>query len=213
MDIFRCKCADGSECGVTDSQLDTVLSELHSGKMVVYPTETVYGLGSDPFDEAAVKRVFMAKRRPFDMPLTIAVSNVRMIDELAIMDDRTRKLAERFLPGPLTLLLQKRSVIPDIVTAAQDEVGIRVPSHPFALRLIDEFGPLISTSANLHSRPNPTTVEACVKDLGNAVSVYVDCGPSPIGKPSTIVQLIEGELEVIRTGAIPVEDIEAVLNG
>jgi L-threonylcarbamoyladenylate synthase len=213
MEIIRCKEANCQKCDFSEETLDHIISELNLGNLVVYPTETLYGLGADPFDEAAVKRVFMAKKRPFDMPLTIAVSNVRMLEELAILDDRARRLVDKFLPGPLTLLLQKRSIVPDIVTAASQEVGIRMPNHPLALRLIEEYGPLVSTSANLHSHPNPYDIQIAIKDLGEKVSIYVDCGPTKFAKPSTIVQLMEGEVEIIRPGAIPIEEVEAVLHG
>lgn len=213
MEIIKCKDNNCIKCDMSEDTLEHIISELNSGKLVVYPTETLYGLGADPFDEAAVKHVFMAKKRPFDMPLSIAVSNVRMMEELAVLDNRARRLIEKFLPGPLTLLLEKKALVPDIVTAASNEVGIRIPDHPFALRLIEEFGPIVSTSANLHSHPNPYDVQLAVKDLGESVSIYVDCGPTKYGKPSTIVQLMEGEVEVIRPGAIPISEVEAVLHG
>ncbi|MGD0817545.1 MAG: L-threonylcarbamoyladenylate synthase [Methanomassiliicoccales archaeon] len=213
MEIIKGNEKGGKVCEIEDDKFEMVVSELRSGHLIVYPTETVYGLGADPFDELAVKRVFKAKKRPYDMPLSIAVSNARMLEELAFVDDRARKLIDTFLPGPLTLLLQKKPVVPDMVSAGSPEVGIRIPDHPFALRLINEFGPIISTSANLHSRPNPITCQSAIDDLGESVSIYIDCGPSPIGKPSTIVQLLEGDVEVIRPGAIPIEKVEAVLHG
>ena len=213
MEIIKCHDGNCEKCDFSEDVLDRVLSELNSGKLVVYPTETLYGLGADPFDEAAVKRVYMAKKRPFDMPLSIAVSNLKMLEELAVLDDRARRLAEKFLPGPLTLILQKKAIIPDIVTAASVEVGIRLPDHPLALKIIEEFGPIISTSANLHSHPNPYDCQLAVKDLGESVGMYIDCGSTKYGRPSTIVQLISGEVEVIRPGAIPIEQIEAVLHG
>ena len=213
MEIIKCKEGKCQECDFSEEAMDHVISELNSGKLIVYPTETLYGLGADPFDEAAVKRVFMAKKRPFDMPLSIAVSNMRMLEELAVLDDRGRRLAEKFLPGPLTLLLRKKSIVPDIVTSASNEVGIRIPDHPLALKIIEEFGPIITTSANLHSHPNPYDIQLALKDLGESVSIYIDCGPTKYGKPSTIVQLLEGEVEVIRPGAIPIEEVEAILHG
>jgi L-threonylcarbamoyladenylate synthase len=155
MEIIKGNEKGGKVCEIQDDKFEMIVSELRSGHLIVYPTETIYGLGADPFDELAVKRVFKAKKRPYDMPLTIAVSNARMLEELAFVDDRARKLIDTFLPGPLTLLLQKKPVVPDMVSAGSPEVGIRIPDHPFALRLINEFGPIISTSANLHSRPNP----------------------------------------------------------
>jgi L-threonylcarbamoyladenylate synthase len=213
MEIIKCNEKGGNVCEIQDDKFEMVISELRTGHLIVYPTETLYGLGADPFDELAVKRVFKAKKRPYDMPLSIAVSNARMLEELAFVDDRARKLIAAFLPGPLTLLLQKKPVVPDMVTAGSPEVGIRIPDHPFALRLINEFGPIVSTSANLHSRPNPVTCQNAIDDLGESVSIYVDCGHTSIGRPSTIVQLMEGDVEVIRPGAIPIEKVEAVLHG
>ena len=211
MDIIKCKDAKCAECSVSKHDLENVLSMLRFGRLVVYPTETLYGLGADPFDETAVKRVFIAKRRPFDMPLSLAVNNMTMAEEVAELDENAHRLAKAFLPGPLTLLLKKKPILPDIITASFQEVGIRIPDHPFALRLIDEFGPIISTSANIHSHPNPTDVEAAIADLGESVATYVDCGPCKIGKASTIVQIIDGTVEIIRYGAISKEKIEDVL--
>jgi len=213
MDIIKCKDAKGAEMGVSKHELEQILSSLHFGRLVVYPTETVYGLGADPFDETAVKRVYIAKRRPFDMPLSIAVNDISVADQMAELDENAYRLAKAFLPGPLTLLVKKRPILPDIVTASLPEVGIRIPDHPLALRLLDEFGPIISTSANVHSHPNPTTVETAIADLGNSVATYVDGGPCKVGTPSTIVQIIDGTVEVIRYGAIPKEKIEDVLVG
>ncbi len=208
MEFFKCQ----SEEGLNEAQMKKIISELQAGRLIVYPTETIYGLGADPFDETAVRRVYMAKRRPFDMPMSIAVSSLKMMEELAILDNRARNLVEKFMPGPLTLILTKKPVIPDILTSSTSEIGIRIPDHPVALKIIEAFGPIITTSANLHSHPNPTTAEEAKKDLGGTVSVYIDCGPSKIGKPSTIVQLSEGEPSIIRSGAIPPEEIEAALN-
>jgi L-threonylcarbamoyladenylate synthase len=213
MEIIKCKDAKCADCSVPKHDLEKVLTTLRFGRLAVYPTETLYGLGADPFDETAVKRVFIAKRRPFDMPLSIAVHNISMAEQIAELDENAYRLAKAFLPGPLTLLLKKRPVLPDIITASLPEVGIRVPDHPFALRMLEEFGPIISTSANVHSHPNPTNVETAIADLGGSVATYVDCGPCKIGKPSTIVQIMDGTVEVIRYGAIPKEKIENVLVG
>jgi len=213
MQVYKCKNKNCDKCEFSDQEFDQIISELRSGHLVVYPTDTLYGLAADPFDDVAVKRAFIAKKRPFDMPLTIAVSNIRMMEEVAHVDDRARKLAEAFLPGPLTLLLEKKPIISDMVSSASKEVGVRIPDHPLALRIIEEFGPITSTSANLHSHPNPYDAQIAMKDLGESVNIYIDCGPTKYGKPSTIVQLMEGDVEVIRPGAIPIEKVEAVLHG
>ncbi|NLX48058.1 MAG: threonylcarbamoyl-AMP synthase [Euryarchaeota archaeon] len=210
MDIVKCK-EGKDDAGMSKDDLEHILSTLRFGLLVVYPTETVYGLGADPFDETAVKRVFIAKRRPFDMPLSIAVNDISVADQIAELDENAYRLAKAFLPGPLTLLVKKRPILPDIVTASMPEVGIRIPDHPVALRILEEFGPIISTSANVHSHPNPVEVEAAIADMGKSVATYVDGGPCKVGTPSTIVQIVDGVVEVIRHGAIPKEKIEDVL--
>ncbi|WP_019177350.1 L-threonylcarbamoyladenylate synthase [Methanomassiliicoccus luminyensis] len=202
----------GGVVTIPEEQMERIVSELAAGRLIVYPTETVYGLGCDPFDETAVKRVYMAKRRPFDMAMSIAVKDVRMMEELAVLDDRARSLVKKFMPGPITLIVAKRPAVPDILTSSTNEIGIRIPDNPVALKIIEEFGPIVSTSANIHSHKNPLTCQDAIGDLGPAVSVYVDGGPARFGKPSTIVQLNEGEMALIRPGAIPAETIEAALN-
>jgi len=211
MEIIKCEEMDGVPT-IPEAKLKHIVSELAAGRLVVYPTETVYGLGCDPFDETAVKRVYMAKRRPFDMPMSIAVKDLKMMEELTLLDDRARRLVRKFMPGPITLIVTKRPVVPDILTASSNEIGIRIPDHPVALKLIEEFGPLVTTSANVHSHKNPITCQDVVDDLGPSVSIYLDGGPSKFGKPSTIVQLNEGEMALIRSGAIPTETIKAALN-
>ena len=211
MAVIKCV-GKGKACDIGDEDLGRIRSALNDGKLIVYPTETLYGLGANALDPNAVKRVFMAKNRPFDMPLSVAVSDTRMLDQVAILDQTSKTLARKFMPGPITLLLTKKPVIPDIVTAASDEVGIRMPDHPLALKLIGSFGPITSTSANLHSKPDPIMIAGSVKDLGKAVDYYIDCGKSKLGIHSTIVAVREGEIEIIRQGAIPVRKIEAALN-
>ncbi len=207
MEIFNCE--NGK--GLNEDHLNRIVSELQAGRLIVYPTETIYGLGADPFDETAVKRCYMAKRRPFDMALSVAVSNIKMMENIAVVNDKARKLAKKFMPGPLTLVLPKKPIVPDILTASTSEVGIRIPDHPVALKIIDSFGPIISTSANLHSHPNPASIDQSRKDLGATVGVYVDCGPSRIGKPSTILEINGDELNIFRPGVISKEDIEVAL--
>lgn len=211
MEIVKCTEEDGM-WSIPASRMEHIVSELTAGRLIVYPTETVYGLGCDPFDETAVKRIYMAKRRPFDMAMSLAVRDLRMMEELAVLDDRARKLVRKFMPGPLTLIVTKRPSVPDILTASTSEIGIRIPEHPVALQLIEEFGPLVTTSANVHSHPDSLTCDDAVGQLGPSVSVYLDAGPVRLGRPSTIVQLTEGEMTLIRPGSIPAHTLEAALD-
>jgi len=208
------KCADRKECKRCDlaqSELDEVLATLRAGEIVVYPTDTLYGIGADPFKEASVKKVFIAKNRPFDMPLSIAVSNEKMMESVAVLNDNARRLIRKFMPGPITIMLTKKPSIPDILTSGSNSVGIRIPEHPLALALIDRFGPITSTSANLHSHKDPIDISIPRKDLKDHVQIYIDCGKTKYSAPSTIIDVSDGEVEVIRKGVVSQEEIEDAL--
>jgi len=213
MEIIKCKGKSCKDCDLSEQEVDTVVGALRKGNLVVYPTETLYGLGANALDEGAVKRVFIAKSRPFDMPISIAVSDMQMMETVAVLDATSRKLVQNFMPGPITLVLKKKPKVPDLVTAATDEVGIRMPDHPLALKIIHRFGPITSTSANLHSHPDPVNLKNTVKEMGESVSVYLDCGSTKLGRHSTIIAVHDGEIEVVRQGVIPIKEIEAALHG
>ncbi|MBQ8373004.1 MAG: threonylcarbamoyl-AMP synthase, partial [Candidatus Methanomethylophilaceae archaeon] len=182
-----------------------------AGKLIVYPTETVYGIGADIYNESAVKNLYVAKNRPFDMPLSVAVSDKAMLEKVAVLNENADKLIKAFLPGPLTIIIKKQSDVPDIVTSSSQKVGIRIPDNRFALELIRRTGPIVATSANLHSHPDAVDVDAAIADFGGSVDTYVDAGPCTLGQPSTIVWLMDKEVEIVRPGAIPVDKIKEVL--
>ena len=186
--------------------------EIAEGNLIVYPTETVYGIGADIFNEVAAKNVFRVKNRPFDMALSVAVSDRKMMEKIAVLDENADKLVKAFLPGPLTLIIEKRPEVPDLVTSMSKKVGIRMPDHPIALGVIKRSGPIVATSANLHSHLDSTDIDSAVKDLGSSISMYIDAGPSKLKRPSTIVWIMKGEVEIIRQGAITIKQIEDVLN-
>ena len=199
------------KCDLREKDMDEIVSTLKSGELVVYPTDTLYGVGADPFNENAVKKVYIAKNRPFDMPLSIAVSNEKMMESIAVLNDNARKLIRKFLPGPLTILLTKKPNLPDILTSGSNQIGVRIPDHPFALRLIDKFGPITSTSANLHSHPDPVEASVAQKDLKGHIGICVDCGKTKLAEPSTIIDVSEGIVEIIRKGVVSQEQIENAL--
>ena len=213
MKLVKCANSKGvcKNCEISDDDLDEVVSVLKQGELIVYPTDTLYGIGADPFNESSVKKVFLAKNRPFDMPLSIAVSNEKMMESVAVLNDNARKLIRRFLPGALTVLLTRKPSIPDILTSGANQVGIRIPDHPLAIRIIDRFGPITSTSANLHSHKDPVDIRMPMKDLKGSVRIGIDCGKTTKAEPSTIVDVSDGDAEVIRKGAISQEEIENVL--
>ncbi len=199
------------KCDLREKEMDEIVATLKAGELVVYPTDTLYGVGADPFNENSVKKVYIAKNRPFDMPLSIAVSNEKMMESVAVLNDNARKLIRNFLPGPLTIMLTKKPNLPDILTSGSNQIGIRIPDHPFAIRLIDKFGPITSTSANLHSHPDPVEASVAQKDLKGHIGICVDCGKTKFAEPSTIIDVSEGLVEIIRKGVISQEQIENAL--
>jgi len=214
MKVIKCQGRKSSckKCDLPEKEFEEIITALKAGELVVFPTDTLYGIGADPFNENSIKKVYMAKNRPFDMPLSIAVSNERMMESVAVLNDNARKLIRKFLPGPLTVMLTKKPNLPDMLTSGSNQIGIRIPDHPFALRLIDKFGPITATSANLHSRPDPIDSSIPLKDLKNSVKLCVDCGKTKHSTPSTIVDVSDGAVEIIRKGVISQEEIEHALH-
>lgn len=210
MKIMKCDCSNGID-GYCEEAILVAAEEAAAGNLIVYPTETVYGIGADIYNQVAVKNLFLAKNRPFDMALSVAVSDRNMMERVAVLDDNADKLIKAFLPGPLTIIIEKQPEVPDLVTSSSQKVGIRIPDHPVALEILKRTGPLVATSANLHSKPDATDINMAIEDLGSSVQLYVDSGISPLGKPSTIVWLNKGEVEIVRQGAISIQEIKEVL--
>ncbi len=181
---------------------------LKKGGLVVYPTDTLYALGADIFNEDAVKKVFKVKRRPFDVPLPVAVSTIVDMEKIAFVDNKVKRLAKRFLPGQLTLVMNKKDVVPDVVTSGLDKIAVRMPDNKFALELLSVFGPLTVTSANIHDMETPNNVKDIQTQL-KGVDVYLDHG-SLDGLPSTIVDMTDKEPIILREGKIKKKDITDV---
>lgn len=195
-----------------DKEVKEAAEIIKAGGLVIYPTETVYGLGADPFNRIAVLKVFGAKRRSFDKPLPVAVSSLEEADKLVFVNDPARKIAGAFLPGPVTMILKKKARLPKELTAASDKIGIRVPDHPIALRLIELAGSITATSANISGKPAPTTGYDAKKQIGDRVNFVLDGGRCKIKEPSTVIDLTEPEEpKLLRVGAVPEEDIKKVL--
>ncbi len=186
---------------------------IRAGQLVAFPTETVYGLGANALEEAAVERIFGAKRRPATSPLIVHATGIEMARSLVSeWPAGAETLATRFWPGPLTLVLGKREEIPAAVTAGLGTVGIRVPAHPVALALIAEAGvPIAAPSANLFTQLSPTTAEHVRQSLGGAVSLVLDGGPCRIGLESTVLSLAAGEQILLRPGMISQAEIEELI--
>jgi L-threonylcarbamoyladenylate synthase len=186
---------------------------LRAGRLVAFPTETVYGLGANALDPDAVRRIFEAKGRPMSSPLIVHVPSIEMARELALVwPDAAEKLARRFWPGPLTIVVPKKPHVPDIVTAGLPSVGLRMPSHPLALELLREAGlPLAAPSANRFTQLSPTTADHVRIGLGDAVDLILDGGPCTVGIESTVISLTGERPRILRPGIISQHEIEAVI--
>ena len=194
----------------TNEELDRAAQIIRRGGLVAFPTETVYGLGANALDRDAVARIFAAKQRPLASPLIVHVDSVAMARTLVVeWPERAQQLADRFWPGPLTLVLKKASVVPDLVTAGLDSVGIRIPSHPVALDLIRRAGvPIAAPSANRFMGISPTTAAHVHASLGDTVDMVIDAGPAQVGIESTVASLRGDTPVVLRPGMISQQQLE-----
>jgi L-threonylcarbamoyladenylate synthase len=188
---------------------------LQEGKLVAFPTETVYGLGANAYDGSAVAKIFEVKGRPNDNPLIIHVSDMRMAERLVAkrkFNDKAHLLAKKFWPGPLTLVLPKSIIVKDIVTCGLDTVAVRMPNHPIALELIRILEcPIAAPSANLSGTPSPTKALHVIHDMSDKIDMIIDGGHTNIGVESTVIDLCHNDPVILREGGVSKEEIEKEL--
>jgi len=197
---------------VSQGDIELAAKYIKEGKVVAFPTETVYGLGADALNPMAVAKIFELKKRPSFDPLIVHISDISYIKKLTKNnDDRIYKLAERFWPGPLTIVMTKSEIVPDIVTSGLPTVGIRMPDNKIALELITKSETAIAApSANLFGRVSPTTAQHVKKQL-KGVDFILDGGKTKVGIESTIIALNEEGFEILRYGLITKEEIKKVI--
>ena len=183
--------------------LGRVREVLTAGGLVVHPTDTVYGLAADPFQGAAVDRLFAAKGRPRGTPVSIAVAEVSDIFRFGERSPIAEAFVAKNLPGPFTIILRATASAPQPVVGSDGRIGLRVPNHPIPRLLAKSFGPITSTSANVHGKPSPTTCGEARDQLADRVDVYVDGGPTPLGGESTVVDLSGPRPKIVRQGVLP----------
>ncbi len=185
---------------------------LKNGGTVVFPTETVYGLGANGLDETAVRKIFVAKGRPSDNPLILHIASLDWLERLVVaMPPLTARLIKAFWPGPLTLILKRRNLVPDIVTAGLDTVAIRMPSHPLARAIIAAADlPIAAPSANLSGKPSPTQADHVIADMMGRVDLIIDGGDVEHGLESTVLDLSVEPPLILRPGAITYEQLRAI---
>ena len=184
---------------------------IKEGGIVAFPTETVYGLGANALNEEAVKKIFIAKGRPQDNPLIIHVSDKDISDYVTNISDIANKLIEKFWPGPLTIILNKKDIVPNVTSANLESIGIRMPSNDIALKLIELSGtPIAAPSANISGRPSPTEVERCIEDLDGKVDYILGGNRSDVGVESTIIDCTVNPPLVLRPGGITLEMLREI---
>jgi L-threonylcarbamoyladenylate synthase len=193
-------------------KLNQPAQSIQNGGLVVFPTETVYGIGANALNENAVKLLYEVKQRPLNKPISLLVNNVDMIKNVAKnISDLEYALIKAFMPGPLTIILKKKDIIPNIVTSNLDSVGIRIPSNKIALKLIELAGvPIATPSANISGHPSGTDLKYIMNDFKHSIDYFIDGGTSEIGLASTIVQVIDNVPHILRQGSISQEQIDLV---
>jgi len=199
--------------GVDWEKIKIAARFIREGKLVAFPTETVYGLGADALNENAVKRIFKAKGRPPDNPLIIHIAEFEQVYELASeVPEKAKILAEKFWPGPLTIVLPKGDKVPHATTGGLETVAIRMPAHEIALALIKTSKrPIAAPSANISGKPSPTLAEHVADDFYGRIECIIDGGETKIGVESTVIDLTTEPPMLLRPGGLPLEEIERVI--
>lgn len=191
-------------------ELKAPAEAIRVGKLVIFPTETVYGIGANAIDEEAVRNIYIAKGRASDNPLIAHISDIKMLDDLVLeVGEIERKLIKNFWPGPLTIVFNKKPIVPDIITGGLDTVAVRMPSNEIAHKLIEYSNcPIAAPSANISGKPSGTQIEDIIEELDGKVEYIIDNGKVDIGVESTVIRVVDNVVHILRPGKITPEDIE-----
>ncbi len=193
--------------------LERALQVLRQGGLVCFPTDTVYGVGAHGFQEEAIRRIYQAKERPLEKAIALLLASEGQVEQVSPgLTPVGRRLAERYWPGPLTLVLPRRPEVPSILSPRRATIAVRIPDHPITLRLIRMLGaPLAATSANRSGHPDPITAEDVVRELGDRVDLILDGGRCPGGVASTVVDLTTDPPQILRPGPISEDELAEML--
>ena len=197
---------------IDEGSLDVISSILQNGGLVVFPTETVYGIGADAFNVSAVKKIFVAKGRASDNPLIAHISKISMLDRLTDnITPEAKSLMSAFWPGPLTIVFDKLPSVPYEVTGGLETVAVRMPSNKIANLIIDKCNtPIVAPSANISGKPSGTNIEDIYLELNDKVDIIVDGGHTDVGIESTVVKIVDKKVIILRPGKVTKEDIESI---
>ncbi len=194
------------------SKLKETAKTIKDGGIVIFPTETVYGIGTNGLNEIAVKKLYEVKKRPLSKPISLLVNSIDMINEVAKdITELEYALIKEFFPGPLTIVLKKKDIVPNILTSNSNTVGIRMPANDIALKLIEYSGvPIATSSSNISGKPSVNKLTDIMADFDGNVDYFIDGGPSLLGLSSTVVQVIDEIPHILRQGFITREQIKRV---
>ena len=199
---------------LSERDFNWILGVLDQGGVIGYPTDTAYGLGADPFNVSAVERIFRVKERPETKPVLLLVNSISMVERIAQPSDVFRTVAERYWPGPLTLVLPAQPVVSGLVTAGTGTIGVRWPVAPFAMRLIEARQcPLTGTSANKSGSPSPVTADEVSEQLGETIDLLVDGGELPFRSGSTLLDISSDPPVLLREGPVRLESLREFFDG
>lgn len=200
---------------INTEELEKVATSIQEGRILVFPTETVYGIGTNGLDEQAVKKLYEVKQRPENKAISLLVSDIKMVEKIAKdITELEYKLMEKFFPGPLTIILKKKDNVPDIVTAGKDTVGVRMPSGEIARKLVEYAKtPIAAPSANISGEPSGTNLENIINNFDGKVEYFIDGGETELGISSTIIEVINNEIHILREGSITKQQIEDFKRG
>jgi len=181
------------------NKIEKIIEILKNGGVILYPTDTVYGIGANIFDKNAVKRVYSIKKRNYDMPLSVCVSNADEIEKIAYLNSDLRKFINNIFPGPFTVILQKKDHVPDIITAGSKKIGVRIPDSKLCMELSKEF-PITTTSANISGEKILESVDDILRELGNVFDAVIEAHSLKNTIPSTVVDLTGSKPKILRKG-------------
>ncbi len=210
-DKFMTKIIKINESKIDINKIKEAAIQIKRGNLVIFPTETVYGIGADAFNSKACKKIFKVKKRAADNPLIVHICDLKQLNKIAFVDDKTLEKIRILWPGPVTFILKRKS-LPKVVTAGLDTVAVRMPSNKIALSLIKELGrPIAAPSANISTFPSSTEVSHAVYDFRGKVSMIIDGGKSRFGIESTVVDISRKRYRLLRPGAFDVDELSKVL--
>ncbi|MBW6466315.1 MAG: threonylcarbamoyl-AMP synthase [Brevefilum sp.] len=192
--------------------IPTAKGTIHTGGLIAFPTDTIYGVAADPFNPEAIQRIYAAKERPDEKALPVLISSLAQLDGLVLfVDERVRLIANAFWPGPLTLILPKNARVPTDLTP-YPTIGVRMPNLGFTLALLNDTGPLATTSANISGGPNPVDAASVMAHLGGKIELILDGGPTPGPTASTVADLSGAEITILRQGPITLANLQALFD-